>query len=267
MSEKEPQAERDFRSFMTFGTKEGRPPDDTLDRFYQHSLTLSSTVPIAVQNTFMALDHDMKGGSDHLFVIDGLVLQAAAEVWAAETILRGQLALLTIFHHARALYEAHAITYWLLGDVQARSLRALKKALRERRGFEEAAKTSIGVVVTDIAAGGQRLLDDGTVREIPKMHELVKGHPVLEFDYAIFWKYASAHAHPSSIGTGEVDVESERTTIMQMIAGVIRHSCGVYRHVAEKYGLDLGPAMNELKEAEEFSRYRFPGAPVEPRTT
>ncbi len=260
----ESSADRDFRSFMTFGTKEGRPPDETINRYYKYSQALASTVPIAVQNAFMRLDHDMKSGSDHLFVIDGLVVQAAAEVWAAETILRSQLGLLTMFHHARALYEAHAIIYWMLGDLSARSLGVLKKTVRERSGFEKAAEKSIGAVVSDIAAGGKKLLENNAIREPPKVHDQIKGHPVLEFDYAIFWKFASAHTHPSHVGTGEVDLNNERMTIMQMMAGVIRHSCGIYRHVTNEFGLDLGAVKDDLLKAEEYSRYHFEGAPVEP---
>src|SRR2546428_367027 len=115
--EKQSPDNREFRSFLTFGTAEGRPAEDSVNRFYKHSQSLATSVPIAIRNTFMALDHDMKGGSDHLFLIEGLVVQAAAEVWAAEQILRGKLATLTMFHHVRALYEAHAITYWMFGDL------------------------------------------------------------------------------------------------------------------------------------------------------
>ncbi len=265
--EKRLPAHREFRSFMTFGTSEGRPPEDTLNRFYKHGQALAATVPTAVRSTFMDLDHDMTGGSDHLFLIEGLVVQAAAEVWAAEAILRAKLAPLTMFHHARALYEAHAITYWMFGDLPTRWPRVLKKYVKERDEFERAAEKSIGKVATDIAEAGRALLTDAAVRLPPTVHDQGRGHPVLEFDYAFFWKCASAHAHPSNIGTGEINVESERTTITQIMAGVIRHAAGVYRHVINYYKLELGAVAEQLAEAENYARYRFDSAPVEPATT
>ena|SRR2546425_4261135 len=262
----EKQPKREFRSFMSFGTAEGRPTADSLARFYNHSHALAGDVPIKVRETFVTLDHDMTKGSDHLSLIEGLVCHAAAEVWASDTILRAQVAPLTMFHHARALYEAHAMTYWLLGDLPNRAPRLLKDYLAEREGFEEAAEKSIGKVVTDIAPGGRTLLNDPRVKRPPSVHDQVTGHPVLEFDYALFWKYASAHSHPGNIGTGEIDQDSERTTILQIMGGAIRHSAGVYRHIVNHYNLDLGPVGEQLAEAEDYARYRFQGAPVEPGT-
>ncbi len=264
MTDPKDPSDREFRSFVSFGTGDSRPAEDSLERFYKHCYALSGTVPIKVRETFMALDHDMTGGSDYLFVIEGLVCQAAAEVWAADAILRAKIAPLTMFHHGRALYEAHAMTSWLLGDLEARWPRVVKDYLKEREGFERAADKSIGKVVTDISAGGRTLLHDQKVRLPPPVPEQVKGHPVLEFDYALFWKYASAHAHPGNIGTGEIDQDSERTTIMQIMAGAIRHAAGVYRHIVSHYNLNLGAAGKALVEAEDYARYRFAGAPVEP---
>ncbi len=267
MTKEKPPAEREFRSFVSFGTVEGRPAKDSLDRFYKHSYALSGTVPIKARETFMALDHDMTGGSDHLFLIEGLVCQAAAEVWAASAILKAEVAPLTMFHHARALYEAHAMTYWLLGDLTNRAPRLLKDYLSEREGFERAAEKSIGAVVSDIAPGGRTLLNDEKVRLPPSVKDQARGHPVLEFDYALFWKYASAHSHPGNIGTGEIDLESEQTTIIQIMGGAIRHAAGVYRHIVNHYKLELGDAGEQLAGAEDYARYRFEGAPVEPGAT
>lgn len=264
--EKEPSAERDFRSFVTFGTDEGRPPDDALQRFYKHSQALAVAVPIKVRGAFMALEHDMTAGSDHLFLIEGLVCQGAAEVLACDSILRAKMAPLTMFHHARALYEAHAMMYWLLGDIPGRSLRLLKDYLKERAGFERAAEESIGKVATDIKAAGHALLNDPVVRPPPSVHDQGIGHPILEFDYAMFWKYASAHTHTGNIGTGEIDSENERTMILQIMGGTIRHAAGVYRHVVSRFKLDLGAVGQQLTEAEEYARYRFSGAPIEPGT-
>ncbi len=266
MNEKEPPAERDFRSFVDFGTGEGRPPEDSIARFYERSSALASTVPIKVRETFMALDHDMSGGSDHLFLMEGLVVQAAAEVWAAAVILKALVAPLTMYHHARALYEAHAMMYWLLGDVHNRALRLQKDHLMEREGFEKAALKSIGEVESDIALAGKSLIDDAAVLRPPSVHDQGLGHPVLEFDYAMFWKYASAHAHPGSIQTGEIDPENERGNIMQIMAGIVRHAAGVYRHLTHHFKLDLGEAREQLAKAEDYARYRFEGAPVEPNT-
>ncbi len=48
------------------------------------------------------------------------------------------------------------------------------------------------------------------------------------------------------------------------MGGAIRHAAGVYRHIVNHYKLDPGPAREELAEAEDYARYRFEGAPVEP---
>jgi hypothetical protein len=264
MTENKNPAEREFRSFMDFGTREARPPQASLTSFYKHSYALAGPVPIKVRKTFMALDHDMTGGSDHLFVIEGLVCQAAAEVWAAAVILKAEVAPLTMFHHARALYEAHAMIYWVLADLHGRGPQLVKDYLRERRQFERDAEKSIGKVVSDIKPAGHTLIDDPNVPSPPSVRDQVKGHPVLEFDYAVFWKYASAHSHPGNIGTGEIDQDSERREILQIMSGTIRHAAGVYRHIVNHCNLDLGPVGEQLAEAEDYARFRFAGAPVEP---
>jgi len=55
MPEEKPPAERAFRSFLSFGTGEGRPAKDSLARFYKHSYALSGTVPIKIRETFLGL--------------------------------------------------------------------------------------------------------------------------------------------------------------------------------------------------------------------
>jgi hypothetical protein len=82
----------------------------------------------------------------------------------------------------------------------------------------------------------------------------------------MFWKYASAHSHPGNIQIGQIDAENERGNITQMLGGIIRHGAGVYRHLAHHFRLDLGEAGEQLAKAEDYARYRFEGAPVEPNT-
>lgn len=266
MPKEESPPQREFRTFFTFGTEEGRPPEGALERFDKHTQALATAVAMAVQKTFLELDHDMSQGSDHLFLIDGLALQAATEVWAADAILRAKLAPLTMFSHARALYEAHAMTYWMFLDLPTRLPRLMKKHLIEREGFERAAEKSIGKVVTDIAPAGRTLMNDQAVHFPPNVDQQVVGHPVLEFDYAVFWKYASSHTHAGHIGTGEIDRENERTMIKQIMGGILRQAAGVYRHVVNYYKLNLGGVAEQLEEAEAYGRYRFEGAPAEPDT-
>lgn len=85
-------AQRRWKSFTTFGG--GAAPTASMRAdFKRHSLMLAGPVPIAIQNAFAAFDHDMSRGSDLLFVIDGVVVQCAAEVWAARRIFIGRMGL------------------------------------------------------------------------------------------------------------------------------------------------------------------------------
>ncbi|MEO8624020.1 MAG: hypothetical protein ABI625_23275 [bacterium] len=242
---------------MTFGTRDGAPHDRIVKNFQEHNLRLVTDVALGIQTEFSGLSHDMSRGSDGIIVVDSLVMQAAAELWAAERILEGEMALLTMFHHVRALYEAHALSYWLLQDFRGRWPRVLKERQVERERFEKAAAKSIGPVATDITEAGQVLIKDATIRRLPKVFDMIKGHPDLELDHAVFWKYSSAHTHPGFTFTAEVDPHSERTMVEQILGGLIRHACGVYREVVNHFALESAATLESLSAAEKYSAYRF----------
>lgn len=248
--------EYQFRNFVTFGTGEGAPPRSTVEDFRLHVLSLTAPVPTRLCKAFVMLDHDMSDGSDRLFIVDGLIGKAAAEIWAAHVILSGSLGPLTMYHHARALYEAHALAYWLLGDFATRWQRVLKETLRERLKFEEECKGSIGEIHTDVMEAGHQLIADPSVKNPPSIKDQIKGNPVLSFDYALFWKHSSAHIHPGHIGTDEIDYSSEKTALEQLIRGTVRHCAGVYRCIADAFDLAF-ETDDLLRKAEEYSRHQF----------
>jgi len=70
-----------------------------------------------------------------------MISQRAAELLAAGYIYTAELAPLTMFHHVRALYEMHAVAYWMFQDFDSRWMRLLKDHLVERNRFEEACKS------------------------------------------------------------------------------------------------------------------------------
>jgi hypothetical protein len=247
----------DFRSVMTFGTGEGRPSPEFIKRFQEHSFKLIADVPLGVQRTFAEQNHDMSGGSDPLFIIDGLVIQAAAELFAAERIFAGEMAQLTMFHHARAVYEAHAIAYWLCQDVDGRWKRLMKSNLLERQRFESEVQHSMGAVPTDISEDGIALLNDDSVKRAPNMIDMVKTDALLRFDLAMFWKYSSSLVHPGALGAARIDRESERVMIEQVCGGCIRHAAGTFRRVLDRYPGADPDTQAALAAAEEYSAYLF----------
>lgn len=246
-----------YRSLLIYGTGEAGPSESLRERFKAFAVALSTPIPIAVQNAFTAREHDLSRGSDHLFLVDGMITQTAAEVWAARQLLLGELAPLTILHHARALYEAHAVAYWMFGDFASRWPRVLKDSLRERQRFEDAARASIGEVRSDITDRGKSLVQDASIPLCPTLWDMTRGSPILEYDHAIFWKYASSFIHPAETYSAATDLESERTLIEQILAGVLRHSAGVYRLIINQFALVIGSPDEVLREAEEYARYPF----------
>src|SRR5262249_11110768 len=160
------------------------------------------------------------------------------------------LAPLTIFHHARALYEAHATAYWLMEDLEGRWPRLMKSHIRERHRFEEEAGLTMGRVPTDISERGRALLTDDAVKLPPTMFDMVRADPVLRYDLAFFWKSSSIHVHPGGTGTAAIDVDSERTMIEQILAGVIRHAAGTYRRIADHFGITDVAVIEPLGAAE-----------------
>jgi len=246
-----------FRSMMTFGTDEGAPRGELVTQFLEHELELVTHVPLQLQAAFFKLPHDMSNGSDGLLVVEGLITQAAAELWAIERILKGRMALLTMFHHVRTLYEAHALTYWLLQDFVGRWPRVLKERQVERDRFEAAAAKSIGPVASDISDAGRALVADSAIKRLPSVFDMIEGNAVLEFDHAVFWKYSSAHTHPGFTFTAQIDAENERETIQQILGAAIRHTAGVYRLIADHFGIAEQGVIEPLAAAEDFARYRF----------
>jgi hypothetical protein len=247
----------DFRSVMTLGTGDGRPSREFIKRFQEHSFKLCTDVTLGVQRAFFGQDHDMTGGSDHLFIIDGLVIQAAAELWAADRILKGEMAPLTMFHHARAIYEAHATAYWLCEDIDARWKRLMKSNLRERERFESEVQHSVGSVPTDISEQGKVLLADDSVRFAPNVFDMVRTDPLLRYDMALFWKYSSSLVHPGALGTARIETQSERTMIEQICGGCIRHAAGTFRRVLNRYPGADSETLAALAAAEAYSAYPF----------
>jgi hypothetical protein len=250
--------DRRYRHLVTFGTGDGEPCEGVARAFVQHAEVLTAAVPAALRAAFVSLDHDFSNGSDHVFLLEGLITQAAAEIWASERIRSGKLATLTIFHHARALYEAHALAYWLTEDVDGRWRRLMKDHIRERQRFEVEASSSIGQIETDITAFGHALLADDSVKLPPSMFDMVKNHPVLRYDLAFFWKHSSAHVHPGSISVAAIDARSERTMIEQILAGCVRHAAGTYRQIIDRYAITDAKVVDPLREAEAWASYRFP---------
>ncbi|MGH8587713.1 MAG: hypothetical protein ACREWE_16530 [Gammaproteobacteria bacterium] len=249
--------ERRSRSLMLYGTGEAAPSESVRQHFGIFSLALSGPIAIAIDKALLERDHEFSRGSDGLELVRGLIPQTAAEVWAARQIVLGGLAPLMVLHHARGLYEAHAMAHWMFRDFDSRWERLLKDALRERQRFEAAARASIGEVASDLTDLGRALVDDAAVAPPPSLWDMIPGNPVLQYDHAIFWKYASAFTHPGSNYTGATDARSERIMIEQELAGIIRHSAAVYRLITDHFALGIGEVAGALREAEEYSRYSF----------
>lgn len=188
MADPPEEPERRFRSLMTFGTGEGRPPKATTRGFRTHAIAIVGEIALKVQHEFKMFDHDLSDGSDHIVIVDGLIVQVAAETCASERLVTGETAILTAFHHARALYEAHALSWWMCQDFAARWKRVLKDRLRDRLRFDEAMSKSIGQVQTDVAQGGHDLLADTSIGHLPTMFDMTRGSAVLEFDHALLWE-------------------------------------------------------------------------------
>ena len=162
-----------------------------------------------------------------------------------------------MFHHARAINEAHATAAWLTADVEGRWRRILKDHVRERLRFEEAAASSLGKVSTDITANGLALLNDLSVKLPPTIADMVKDFPTLRYDLAYFWKHSSAHVHPGSISVGHIDAQSERVMAEQILAGCIRHAAGPYRAIVDRYGVSAPEVVQPLQEAGACAKYTF----------
>jgi hypothetical protein len=143
-------------------------------------------------------------------MVDGMIHQVAAETWAARQIFTGGMAPLTILHHARAVYEAHAIAYWMFQDFAGRWPRVLKEALRERQRFEEAARNSIGEVLSDVTGSGKDLLNDSTVTLLPTLWDMIPGNAILQYDHAILWKYACSFTHAGYTYGADAEPHRER---------------------------------------------------------
>ena len=242
-----------FRSIMTFGTGPGAPTAATVSEFRTYAKPLMARVPSELQKEFLSLEHDMSGGSDRLYIVDGLIKKAAAELWAADEILTGELAPLTMFHHARALYEAHALAYWLCKDFANRWKRVLKDGMRERLRFEDEYKKSIGAVPSDITDAGQALIDDDSIKLPPRVFDQTSGNAVLTSDYAFFWKYSSAHVHAGHMETGTATVQTERWTIGELLRGLVRHAAGTYREIANFYDIGRDECAARLRDAEDYA--------------
>lgn len=246
-----------FRHLVTFGTDDGAPSASVVASFREHALALTAVVPTELRAAFLNIPHDLSEGSDRLFMTEGLITQAAAETWAADRILAGKVGLLTIFHHARSLYEAHAVAYWMMGDLDARWQRVMKDHLRERDRFEKEMALTMGSVPSDISVAGRALLDDDSVKLPPSMFDMVNPEPQLRYDLGFFWKYSSIHIHPGGLGTASIDADSERTTIEQILAGVIRHASGAYRRIATHFAINDPGVITPLEAAETWARYPF----------
>jgi len=238
---------------MTFGTGDGAPDPGVKAEFRRHAVALATTVPLEMQREFAELDHDMSSGSDGILMIDGLIGQAAAEVFAVERLLSVDLAALTAFHHARALYEAHTVAHWTLQSFGDRWPRVIKERQIERQRFETAASTSIGPVATDITAEGKSLIEAADVKRLPSTFDMTRGNPILEFDHAFLWKYASSHLHPGNIYRARVSSGNQRSMIHQIMYGSIRNAAGTYHAIAAAFHLPLAESMLELEAAEAFS--------------
>lgn len=250
-------ASGEFRNLMTFGAEQGRPSTEFIQRFQAHALSLTTDVALGVQRAFFDQNHDMSKGADPFFLIDGLVIQAAAELWAAERILVGKMAPLTMFHHARSIYEAHATVHWLLEDLDGRWKRIIKGHVRERQRFENEATHTFGGGPTDITAEGLALLADNSIKFPPTMFDMVRNDRVLRYDLGFLWKYSSIHIHPGGIGSGQIDPDNERIMIEQILGGLIRHTAGTFREVINRYPADAPDTLAALEAAEGYSAYKF----------
>lgn len=98
------------------------------------------------------------------------------------------------------------------------------------------------------------MIDDPNIKLPPTVHDMAAGDNVLEFDYAFFWKYSSAHVHAGH-ESGEVTVEVQRWTLEQLYGGVVRHAAGTYRKIATHFQIDLEEAEPHLADAEHYSAY------------
>ncbi len=245
------------RHFLDFASAAGVIPEATLLGFRAITASLAAPIPIAVLSALLECDHDFSDGSDHLILVESLIHKTAAEVWAAERILSGELGRLTMFHHARALYEGHALSHWMFTDFARNWQRVEKEVLWERDTLEKSCLDSIGPIPTDITEIGRRLLDDPRVLRPPSVFDQAKTKPILRYDYASFWKYSSAHVHPAHIGGARVTHELERITIDQIIGAVVRHAAGTYREIVDQFRLQGAALESLLSESEEYGKYPF----------
>ncbi len=242
---------------IMYGTGEAAPSESVARHFGTFTLALSGPIAIAVLDAFTDRDHDFSQGSDGVILVDGMIHQVAAETWAARQIFTGGMAPLTTLHHARAVYEAHAIAHWMFQDFPGRWPRVLKEALRERQRFEDAARKSIGEVLSDVTGSGKELLDDVAVSFPPSLWDMLPGSAVLQYDHAILWKYASSFTHAGYTYAADAEPHSERVFMEQLVVGVVRHSAAFYRRIVDQFALDFGEADGALREAEEYTTYSF----------
>ncbi len=240
---------------MDFAANDESISGPIVEGFCIHALGIAAPIAIAVRSALLDLQHDYSDGSDPLLLVDSLIHKAAAEVWASHQILAGKLGRLTMFHHARALYEGHALAHWLFADFRSRVRRVLKETLLKRNKLENALVELGQPVNSDITASGRELLADKTVRLPPAVFDQAKSKGELLFDYAYFWKYSSAHVHPAHIQAAEINPTIERETIGQILTSIIRHSSGTFREIATYFNLEAHQPISGLAEAEAYGRY------------
>jgi len=245
--------EKALRNYVTFGTAEGAPPKSVTDAFSHHASEVAAVVATEVHHAYFMIDHDFADGADSFFAIEGMLVQCAAELMAADAILSRGIALLTIFHHARTIYEAHAVLHWVLQDWKARAPHLVKDVVVERGKFESALQKSGWTAPTNLTPRARALIGNAAVKQLPTIDQMIVGSHTLESDYPIQWKYASAHLHPYAIRSAEVDAQTERFIIEQILRGSIRHACAVYRCVATQYRITEPRALNLLSAAEAWS--------------
>ena len=60
------------------------------------------------------------------------------------------------------------------------------------------------------------------------------------------------------MGTAQIDAESERIMITQVLGGIVRHAAGTLRALIDHFGLRDSTMIRGLSEAEEWTKYSFP---------
>jgi len=198
----------------------------------------------------MAAGHDLGKGADRLALVEGMLWQTSAEVWASCSIISNELALLTAFHHARSIYEIDVLLSWLLRNFDSNAMRLVKEGRRQRLAFENSATGSFWDVQSDVTEDARNLVKDKAVRGLPTVEEMARDDLTLAADVAFLWRYASSFIHAGRSYTAAIQSANERQHIMHIYFGILRHAALIYARVIHYWHLPLTETVDTLRKIE-----------------